>query len=165
MNDIGLSLLSTAHIPTRQNKHMRKSKQLSQHRIVLPLPPRDIDAKYEMDVYVRFMRYLRHLPNSRVEIKILCAIQSVAEFMDKGEADIASVLVDLGLRAPKAAFPESFLTFCDHFMARQSVYNHQEQNLGARSLNGLFKHWDMLTNTDPKTFVYSQSQEKILETV
>ena len=88
-------------------------------RIVLPLPPQNAqEYKFEMDLYARFMRHLRNVPNSRMEIKILSAIQFTADMMDVGDALVAKTLADLGLRAPRKAFPTSFLDFVDKSLMR-----------------------------------------------
>ncbi len=90
-------------------------------RISLPLPPAaNADTHFEMDVYARFMRHLRQVPNSRMEIKILSAIQFTADMLDVGDALVAKTLADLGLRAPRKAFPVSFLDFADRAMQRRS---------------------------------------------
>lgn len=96
-------------------------------RIILPLPPilSDLaagqDTRFEMEVYARFMRHLRNVPNSRMEIKILSSIQFTADMLDVGDELVAKTLVDLGLRAPRKAFPGSFLEFCDKCMLRRSL--------------------------------------------
>lgn len=88
-------------------------------RVILPLPPQNAqELKFEMDVYARFMRHLRHVPNSRMEIKVLSAIQFTADMMDVGDALVAKTLADLGLRAPRKAFPLSFLDFSDKALLR-----------------------------------------------
>lgn len=92
-------------------------------RHTLPLPPPGIaERKDEMAVYARFMRHLRHVPNSRMEIKILSAIQFTADMMDYSDAHVAKTLVDLGLRAPRMAFPADFLMFTDQSFLR-SVFD------------------------------------------
>lgn len=99
----------------------RKTEQ-----IVLPMPPSltDLaagqDTRFEMEVYARFMRHLRNVPNSRMEIKILSAIRFTADMLDIGEELVAKTLVDLGLRAPRKALPATFLDFCDKCMLRRS---------------------------------------------
>lgn len=90
-------------------------------RIQLPLPPQaGNDTRFEMEVYARFMRHLRAVPNSRMEIKIFSAIQFTADLMDVSDALVAKTLVDCGLKAPRKAFPVSFLDFVDKSMMRTS---------------------------------------------
>ena len=92
----------------------------NKEHITLPLPPEMNDeSRFEMEVYARFMRHLRHVPNSRMEIKILSAIQFTADIMDHGDALVAKTLVDLGLRAPRKAFPVTFLDFADKCVQRR----------------------------------------------
>lgn len=86
--------------------------------ITLPLPPTDKQAISEMDIYARFMRHLRMVPNSRAEIKVLSAIQFTADMMDIGDALVAKTLVDLGLRAPRRALPEAYLDHVDRSLMR-----------------------------------------------
>lgn len=122
-------------------------------QIVLPMPPAltDLgagqDTRFEMEVYARFMRHLRNVPNSRAEIKILASIQFTADMMDVGEELVAKTLVDLGLRAPRRAFPCSFLEFCDKCILRRSW----EINGGVGEFSGppqvilaLKEHWDTI---------------------
>ncbi|MCD8497136.1 MAG: hypothetical protein LRZ85_03065 [Alphaproteobacteria bacterium] len=87
-------------------------------KIVLPLPPQNAALMEEMEIYVRFFRHLRHVPHSRTDIKILSSIQFTADFLDHSDAHIAKVLVDLGLRAPRMAFPADFLRFVDDSLHR-----------------------------------------------
>lgn len=86
-------------------------------RTILPLPP-ELYADLEMEIYSRFMRHLRMVPNSRAEIKVLSAIQFTADIMDIGDALVAKALVDLGLRAPRKAFPASYLEHADKSLMR-----------------------------------------------
>jgi hypothetical protein len=117
-------------------------------RVVLPLPPLGGDeTKFEMEIYVRFMRHLRQVPNSRLEIKILSAIQFIADLLDHGDALVAKTLVDMGLRAPRRAFPVSFLDFVDRSMARQS-WDHG--NFPPPSVATLHHHWSRI-GEDPFT--------------
>lgn len=88
-------------------------------RIILPFPPEDdVASSDKMDIYARFMRHLRCVANSREDIRVLSAIQFVADMMDRDDAEIASVLVELGLRAPRMAFPERYLDFIDRCYLR-----------------------------------------------
>ena len=109
------------------------------HGVVLPLPP--APARFlpsEMEVYARFMRHLRHVPNRRLEIKIFSAIQFTADMLDHSDAHVAKILVDLGLRAPRLAFPADFLRYVDETMLRGGW------DVGAPSagLKALKDHWD-----------------------
>ena len=107
------------------------------NNIELPLPPSDLKATYEMEVYARFMRHLRQVPSSRAEIRILAAIQFVADMMDAPDAQIAKILVDLGLRAPRLAFPENYLEFIDH-NAMRSIH---EFTYACPSIKELQSYW------------------------
>ena len=89
----------------------------SNSHIELPLPPAK-NKPMEMEIYARFMRHLRNVPNSKKEIKILAAIQFTADMTDNSDAHVAKVLVDQGLRAPRLAFPAQFLKHADQIIAR-----------------------------------------------
>lgn len=86
--------------------------------VLLPMPPVGEGKAYEMEIYARFMRHLRHVPNCPMEIKVLSAIQFVSDMLDHSEAHVAKLLVDLGLRGPRKAFPASYLTFADHALVQ-----------------------------------------------
>ncbi|MCC6598482.1 MAG: hypothetical protein IT559_06810 [Alphaproteobacteria bacterium] len=85
--------------------------------ILLPLAP-DAEQDQEMEIYARFMRHLRLVPNSRMEIKALSAMQFTADLLNCSDAHVARVLVDLGLRAPRMAFPAEFLSYADGALMR-----------------------------------------------
>ncbi len=87
--------------------------------ITLPLPP-EIHENGEMGIYAKFMQHLRHVPNSRMEIKVLSAIQFTADMVDCSDAHVAKLLIELGLRAPRMAFPAEFLSFADQSLMRNS---------------------------------------------
>lgn len=106
-------------------------------RVLLPLPPEDAHYKYEMEVYAKFMRFLRTQPNSRMDIKVLTATQSVAQNMEVEIDQIAKILVDLGLRAPRMAFPGQFLRFCDVALQRRAL----EYKSPQKSIRELYRHW------------------------
>lgn len=105
-----------------QQHGIQKDKSISPNsRHALPLPPCDnAEKREEMAIYARFMRHLRHVPNSRMEIKILSAIQFTADMLDHSDAHVSKVLVDLGLRAPRLSFPADFLSFIDQSLMRSS---------------------------------------------
>lgn len=110
-------------------------------RVTLPLPPTLAeDERFEMEVYARFMRHLRLVPGSRMDVKILSSIQFTADMMDHGDALIARIMVDRGLRAPRRAFPVSFVDFVDKAMQRMAA------GFGAPSaaILALKQHWDKI---------------------
>lgn len=112
-------------------------------RTVLPLPPAlGEERRFEMDVYVRFMRHLRQVPNSRMDVKILSSIQFTADMLDTSDALIARMLVDMGLRAPRAALPVSFLDFVDNIF-RRAVWD-SGVNAPQATLVALKRHWDRI---------------------
>lgn len=86
----------------------------------------------------RFMQYLVHVPNRRVEIKILSAIQFTADMLDCSDAHVSKTLVDHGLRAARMAFPMEFLTYVDQALTRS------EWEVGGpnRALLELKAYWD-----------------------
>jgi hypothetical protein len=88
-----------------------------QDTVRLPLPP-ELHETEDMAIYARFMRHVRHVPNSRVVIKVLSALQFTADMLDCSDAHVSKLLVDLGLRAPRAAFPAEFLQYADQALLR-----------------------------------------------
>lgn len=111
-------------------------------RTVLPLPPSPgEEARFEMEVYARFMRHLRHVPSSRADVKVLASIQFTADMMDTGEALVARVLVDQGLRAPRRAFPASFIDFADRAAMRMAW---GDDHPPSGSMLALREHWDRI---------------------
>lgn len=114
----------------------------NKEQITLPLPPAiSADSHFEMEIYARFMRHLRHVPNSRMEIKILSAIQFTADIMDHGDALVAKTLVDLGLRAPRKAFPVTFLDFADKCVQRRD-WSGAASSMPPANVLALKEHWD-----------------------
>ncbi len=112
--------------------------------IQLPLPPKSANAEFEMEVYARFMRHIRNVPNSRMVIKILSSIQFVADMMDCSDGHISKVLVDMGLRAPRLAFPAEFLDFCDKSLIR-NIWDLGSASEGIRCLR---EHWNKIGEKD-----------------
>lgn len=112
-------------------------------RIILPLPPSTADTgsgqdvRFEMEIYARFMRHLRQVPNSRMEIKILSSVQFTADMLDISEPLVAKTLVDMGLRAPRKAFSMEFLDFCDRCLLRGS-----DDSSVPLAVVMLKQHWD-----------------------
>ncbi len=108
--------------------------------IILPIPSEDLTQREELDLYARFMRHLRCVPNSRMEIKVLSAIQFTADMMDYSDAHVAKELVDLGLRAPRLALPAEFLRFADQSLLRTGW----EVGGPSEALHDLARYWRMI---------------------
>lgn len=86
--------------------------------VFMPLPPLGGMESMELEIYARFMRHFRLIPNSRIEIKVLSAIQFTSDMMDLNDAIVSKTLADMGLRAPRRAFPESYLDHVDRTLMR-----------------------------------------------
>lgn len=119
---------------------MKANDNLIIERVLLPLPPLSPEARVEMDVYARFMRHLRHVANSRMEIKVLSAIQFVSDMMDMPDAEIAKILVDQGLKAPRIAYPAAYLEFADNALMREDW----EAGAANAALKELRDHWGQI---------------------
>lgn len=112
--------------------------------IVLPLPPSDLDGvgrgAAEMEVYARFMRHLRMVPNSQADIKVLSAIQFTADMLDIRDALVTKILIDCGLRAPRKALPSDYLDHADNSLMRSGW----EVGGPSGSTIELKKYWDSI---------------------
>jgi hypothetical protein len=86
-------------------------------RVVLPLPDLNAESS-DMEIYARFMRHMRLVPNTRMDIKILSAIQFTSDMMDMNDVLVAKSLANMGLRAPRRAFPTSYLEYLDDSLMR-----------------------------------------------
>jgi hypothetical protein len=105
----------------------------------LPLPPA-MEAHGEMEIYARFMRHLRMLPQSCTEIKVLSAIQFTADMLDLNDAIVSKTLVDLGLRAPRRAFPAEYLRHVDESLMRSGW----EVGAPTKASQDIRAHWDAI---------------------
>lgn len=91
--------------------------QLSGFTVILPLytmpvPPSSQHPDHEY--YQAFVRTMNRLPRTMaIGLKLRTAIEKTADFMRTSPAHVARLLVDYGMRAPRAAFPASFLDFVD----------------------------------------------------
>lgn len=113
----------------------------AENRIVLPLPPSMAhEDRFEMEVYARFMRHLRLVPGTRMDIKILSAIQFTADMMDHGDALVTKILVDLGLRAPRRALPVAYNDFVEKSIQRQA----HGMGTPSAAIIALRDHWDAI---------------------
>lgn len=111
-------------------------------KTILPIAPLEqaMRSGSELEIYARFMRHLRMVPNSQMEIKVLSAIQFTADMLDISDALITKTLVDLGLRAPRKAFPFSYLEFIDRSLLRSGW----EVGGPTKSAAELKQHWDSI---------------------
>ena len=135
---------------TPLNENLKSNDNATNTNVVLPLVPQSKNMRSEMEVYARFMRHLRLVPNSRMEIKILSAIQFTADMSGMCDALVAKTLVDLGLLAPRQAFPMAYLEFVDKSFLRKSW------SLGApnKSLVELRTYWDKIGEDKFAAFQY-----------
>ena len=120
--------------------------KLGKDHVNLPMPPElnikennslaSIEAgDMQHEIYAVFMKCLRQVQNSRSIVKVLAAIQNTADYLGLSDAYVTKILVDLGLRAPRRAFPKEFLDFTD----RKHV---QIDTAGQdAALSSLFDHW------------------------
>lgn len=113
--------------------------------IVLPLPPKmSAESRFEMEVYAKFMRHLRHAPSSRMETKILSAVQFTADMMDTSDALVSKILIDLGLRAPRKSFPIAFLDYVDKTTGHSGAQPRFHYESPPASIMALKQHWDRI---------------------
>lgn len=125
--------MTTNDYPLKSNDNQIDS------RIQYPCPDTHMaNHDIEMEIYARFMRHLRHVPNSRTDIKILSSIQFTADMMDITDALVSKALIDMGLRAPRKAFPSAFLDYADAALMRTGW----EVGGPSNTLIELKNHWD-----------------------
>lgn len=117
-----------------------RARRSSSRHISLPVPPPRSDSEEEEAVYARFFRHIRHVPNHKMEIKILSSIQFTADFLNYSDAHVAKILVDLGLRAPRMAFPAEYLRFADTSLRRSGW----EIGGPGKALQELRDYWDSI---------------------
>lgn len=119
---------------------LKSNDNFMSENIILPMPPTEKQARSEMEVYARFMRHLRLVPNSRLEIKVLSAIQFTADMLDISDALVAKMLVDMGLRCSRRALPSEYLDFLDKALLRQGW----EVGGASAASTELKAHWDRI---------------------
>ena len=110
-------------------------------RIIWPMPPApDRIRPSEIDLYVRFMRHVRAAIITRPEMRVLSALQFVADVTGLEDSEVALQLVEMGLRAPRAAFPASFLAALDP-IGHQAVFGGGAIGAGVADL---LAHWKLI---------------------
>lgn len=94
----------------------------------------------ERDIYMIFIRSLREGGlHRRMEVRILTAIHRAADVTDNSDAYVSRVLVDMGLMAPRLAFPGDFLDHVDASLVRERPL------LGVSpSYMALAQHWNAI---------------------
>jgi hypothetical protein len=133
-----VAMTDTAN-PTQPHKanDNQKSKTGVQTFLLPIIDPQETGTA-ELEIYARFMRHLRCVPTSVMDIKILAAIQFTSDMMDLSDALVAKTLVDMGLRAPRRAFPASYLDHVDRTLMRSGF------DIGGPkgATIALKQHWD-----------------------
>ena len=115
---------------------MKANDNLLIESVILPIPETNA-TKDDMEIYARFMRHLRIVANSRMEIKVLASIQFVADMLDLNDSQVTKTLVDMGLRAPRMALPSDYLDHADTCLMRDDW----EVGAANSALKSLQDHW------------------------
>jgi hypothetical protein len=123
---------------TSRNNAKKKSASEFFENVFLPLPPLGESENLELEVYAKFMRHIRLVPNSRMDIKILSAIQFTSDILDLNDALVAKMLADMGLRAPRCAFPQDYLDHVDRSLMRSGF----EVGSACASTIDMKRFWD-----------------------
>lgn len=124
-------------------KHALPHDDDSFDNVFLPLPPLGGIESAELEIYARFMRHVRTVPNKKMEMRIFSAIQFTADILDLPEAYVSKTLADMGLRAPRRAFPENYLTHVDESLTRK----HWDIGSPSASTVDMKRFWDDIGDT------------------
>lgn len=76
--------------------------------------------RFDHEIVQMFHHCFYEAIQNRVEIRILASIRKVAIIVGHGDAYIAKILVDNGLRAGRLAFPQDFLDHADKMILIQT---------------------------------------------
>lgn len=83
--------------------------------ITMPVPP--LDSHPDFIYFQAFNRAMSdHTQHNDLPIRILSAIEQSALRCETSPAHLARLLVSYGLRAPRAAFPESFSNYAETYI-------------------------------------------------
>jgi len=104
-------------------------------RIILPCLVESAGAN-EREIYMAFFKSFREGQQRRMEVRILTAIHRAADETDNSDAYVSRVLVDMGLMAPRLAFPADFLDHVDATLIRDRPL----RSIPA-SYTALTQHW------------------------
>lgn len=113
--------------------------------VFLPLPPLGGMESAELEIYARFMRHVRTVPTKKMETRILSAIQFTADILDMNDAYVSKTLADMGLRAPRRAFPEAYLTHVSEALTRANW----EVGGPSASTVDMKRFWDDIGDVEP----------------
>jgi hypothetical protein len=106
-------------------------------KVIMPHAVHHIAEATEYAIYHCFIAHVRQVPSSRTEIKVLSAIQFTADTLNLSDAHVSKALVEMGLRAPRLAFPLEFLDFADAALMRYGW----EVGAPNEALVSLRDHW------------------------
>ncbi len=134
---------------------------MSINKITLPYLKNDNATAEQQEIYSRFIGHMRHVPISRMEIKVLSAIQFSADMMDFSDAYIAKELVEMGLLAPRIAFPMEFLDYVDRALLR----NDFEMGAPSKALQNLASIWSVVSNKQLKLISFRHVHSIVEELV
>lgn len=90
---------------------LRKKIMTMRPLYTMPLPPHESSPDYPY--YQAFLHSMNRSEGVSIADKIAQAIDMTADFTQTSSAHIARLLVDYGLRAPRNAFPPSFVQFIE----------------------------------------------------
>ncbi|MEM9469807.1 MAG: hypothetical protein AAF988_06560 [Pseudomonadota bacterium] len=156
-----MSDLIPRKLKSNDNPIRQKSETITlqaSHYAELPLPPDPkedlLEAAPELEIYARFMRHLRMVPNDNIEIKILSAIQFTADMLDLRDELVAKILVDCGLRASRKAFPSAYLDHVDSALSRTGWHVGGPSN----AMIALQKFWESYDGDEKATHTSTEHQ-------
>ncbi len=118
-----------------QSQAPKAASRVNAPTIVLPYLSEKTGVN-EREIYMSFIHAFREAPHRRMEVRILTAILRAADATDNSDAYIARVLVDMGLQAPRLAFPGDFL---DHVEA--TLLRDRPLQTVPASYVALARHW------------------------
>lgn len=137
----------------KSDYHHVSNEDLSDY--ILPISSANRES-FEAQICQRFLRSLREVFSGRMDLKILVSIRNVAQDMNCSEAHVSKILVDYGLRAPRSAFPQSFLKHIDEAMHMKPIM------IGAASYSykDLYDHWRVVEGHGHIKTAYSYAADK-----
>jgi hypothetical protein len=94
-----------------------RTRTIAHTSTILPCLPENVGPA-ERDIYFGFIRALREGSSRRMEVRIMTAIHRAADVTDNSDAYVSRTLVDMGLMAPRLAFPGDFLDHVDATLVR-----------------------------------------------